>query len=292
MNSHFFGDTIMNTITNKRTLAMAAAALALVGGLMATPDAEARGRRGQATVQTQHGAVTGTGSVSRQRGSRTRDATVTGPNGRETSVHDQRTVNREEGTYSHDRQRTYANGDTRAVETDAQRTGEGQWSAERTVTGRNGETRTQTGDFTATRTENGRAVTGDIQTQNHGQIDYQRDVTHQDGARSVNSSATFEDGTSISRASTAACESAGNCASSGAITNRQGETTTWTQERTREGTDAALSRDVTFADGTTRAVDTARDGNGDGTGTVTRSATRRNGQTTQQTGTYEVTRPN
>lgn len=270
--------------------ATALAAALIAAAAIAPIDADARGRRGSATVQTERGTFQGAASVERQRGQRTRNAEVAGANGRTSSVEDNRTWNREAGTASHDRTRTFGDGSTRSVDADAQRTAPGAWSAQRTVTGRNGETRTQTGDFTAARTENGRSVTGDIQTQNHGQVDYQRDVTRQDGVRSVTSSATFEDGSFVNRSSTASCASAGNCTGSGAATNRQGEITTWTQARTRDGADATHSRDVTFADGATRSVDAARDGDGDGTGTVTRNVGRRNGETAQQTGTYEVTR--
>lgn len=264
-----------------------AAALAALLSLAIVDAADARGRRGSATIHTPRGDAVATGEVSRGRGSRTRDSAVTGPGGRTRAVEDQRTWG--DGQRTHDRTTTYRDGSSRTVDADATRTAPGEWSATRTVTGRDGETRTQTGDFTATRTENGRTVTGDIATQNHGQIDYSRDVTRENGARSVNTTATFEDGTSLTRASSGACTAPGNCASSGALTNRQGETTTWTQSRTRDGNDATRARDVTFSDGATRTVDVARDGNGDGTGAITRTVTGRNGETRTQTGDYAVT---
>jgi hypothetical protein len=264
-----------------------AAALALVA--TSAPDADARERRARATVNTERGAATGETHVRRERGQRTRDTTWTGENGRQRQARDERQWNREEGTYSRDRDVTYSDGSTRAVDVDAQRTAPGEYSATREVTGRNGETRRQTGDFTAARTENGRVIQGDISTTHAGDIDYNREVTRGDGARSVNSSATFEDGTSINRASTGACAD-GSCSSSGAITNRQGETTTWDQTRTRTETGAVRERDVTYADGSTRSVDAERAGNDDGTGTVTRTVTGRNGETRTQTGDYEVDR--
>lgn len=263
------------------------AALAVVLSLAIVDAADAHGRRGSATIHTPRGDAVATGEVNRGRGVRTRESAVTGPGGRTRSVEDARTWGG--GERSHDRTTTYRDGTSRTVDADAQRTAPGGWSATRTVTGRDGETRTQTGDFSVTRTEDGRSVTGNIDTQNHGQVDYTRDVTHGDGARSVNATATFEDGTSITRASSGACTSPGNCASSGAVTNRQGETTSWTQSRTRDGADATRARDVTYSDGTTRSVDVARDGNGDGTGSVTRVVTGRNGETRTQTGDYAVT---
>ncbi|MBI1252343.1 MAG: hypothetical protein GC189_12830 [Alphaproteobacteria bacterium] len=270
--------------------AAALAAILLTAGTLAASvtEADARGRRGSASVQTERGTYQGNASVNRQRGSRTRESTVTGPNGGQTSVRDERTWNREEGTASHDRTRTYPDGSTRSVDADAQRTGEGQWSASRTVTGRNGETRTQTGDFSATRTENGRSVTGDIQTQNAGAVQYQRDVTRQDGARTVNSTATFEDGTQVSRSSTGSCDGQGTCVRDTAVTNRQGQTVTSAESRTRTEDGAVYSRDTTFADGATRQIDRERVGNGDGTGAVNRTVTGRDGETRTQTGTYEV----
>lgn len=123
------------------------AALALTA--FAAP-ADARVRHVQATAQTQHGTFLGQSTVSRQPGLRTRDATITGPNGGQSSVYDQRAWGG--GTYSHDRDRTFANGDTRSVDTDATRTAPGEWSYERDVTGRNGETHSQTGTVTVTHT--------------------------------------------------------------------------------------------------------------------------------------------
>ncbi|MBL8543673.1 MAG: hypothetical protein JNJ63_07660 [Hyphomonadaceae bacterium] len=249
--------------------------------------ADARGRRGQASVETQRGTATARSEVRRSRGTRTRDAAVTGANGRQRSVHDERSVDRANDSYTHDRVTTYNDGSQRSVEVDVLHTGEGQYSASREVTGRNGETRVQTGDFTRTQTENGHSLSGDTNTSNRGQIDYQRDVTHADGARSVNSSATFEDGTAITRASSGSCAN-GSCTSSGVVTGRNGDQTSWDQTRTRTENGAELSREVTYADGTTRSVDRERTGNGDGTGTITRTVTGRDGETRTQTGEYEV----
>lgn len=268
----------------------AAAALAAITALtLSAPfdTADARVRRGQASVHTERGNVTARSEVRRERGTRTRDATMTGANGRQRNVHDERT--RGDNTYTHDRVTTYNDGSQRTVDTDVLRTGQGEYSASREVTGRNGETRVQTGEFERTRTENGHTLTGDINTTNHGQIDYQRDVSREDGVRSVNSSATFEDGTAITRSSSGSCAD-GSCSSSGVVTARNGNQTTWDQTRTRTENGAVLSRDVTYADGTTRAVDRERVGNGDGTGTITRTVTGRDGETRTQTGEYEVER--
>ncbi|MBI1185772.1 MAG: hypothetical protein GC206_00265 [Alphaproteobacteria bacterium] len=276
-----------------RTVSGALAAMIVATGVIAAAgeaSAEQRGRRGEATIQTERGTYQARSEVRRERGARTRERSVIGPNGGETSVRDARRWNAQEGTYNRDRQRTFANGDTRSVDVDAQRTAPGEWTAQRQVTGRNGETRMQTGDFAGARTENGRVVTGDIQTQNHGQVDYQREVTRENGARTVTSSATFEDGTQVSRTAAGACDGAGNCVRDSAVTNRQGGTTTWTESRTRTENGATYSRDATFADGSTRSVDAERVGNGDGTGSVERTVTGRNGETRRQSGTYSVRR--
>jgi hypothetical protein len=283
----------INARQSKPAVSAALAAILVASGVLAAANeaaAEQRGRRGQATIHTERGTFQARGEVRRERGVRTRERSVTGPNGGETSVRDERRWDREEGAYSRDRVRTFPNGDTRSVEVDAQQTGAGAWSAQREVTGRNGQTRTQSGEFTGARTEDGRVVTGDIQTQNHGQVDYQREVTRENGTRSVNASATFEDGAQITRSSTGSCDGAGNCVSEGAVANRQGETTRWTQSRARDGADVTRAREVTFSDGATRSVDVARDGYGDGTGSVERTVTGRNGETRSQSGTYAVRR--
>lgn len=276
-------------LLNKNFAAIAAIAMTALTVSAAFDDADARTRRAQGSVATQRGTISGASETVRERGSRSRDSSVTGPNGRTRSTQDDRAWSRENGTYTHDRTTTYANGQQRTVDTDVLRTGEGTYSASREVTGRNGETRIQTGDFIATQTETGRTITGDINTSHAGQVDYQRDVSRQDGVRSVNSSATFEDGTSINRASNASCGD-NACSSSGVITDRQGRQTSWAETRTRTENGATLERDITYADGTTRSVDQERVGNGDGTGVVSRTITGRNGETRTQTGEYQVTR--
>jgi hypothetical protein len=268
---------------------IAAAALVLTPALASFEAADARERHVRGQVTTPRGAVHGDRTTARQRGSRTQNTTITGPNGGQRTTQDERTWNRRDGVYSHDRTTTFNDGSQRTVDTDVLGTGQGAYSASREVTGRNGETRIQTGDFTRTQTENGRTLTGDINTTNYGQIDYRRDVTREDGVRSVNSSATFEDGASITRASSGACAN-GTCASSGVITNRNGGETSWQQSRTRTENGATHERDVTFADGATRSVDAERIGNGDGTGVITRTVTGRDGATRTQTGAYEITR--
>lgn len=272
---------------NRLVYTVAAAFVASLALSAFADSADARpGRRGGGAVAGQAG---GAGSTARARGSRSRDVTVTGQNGRQRSVETDRTRNREAGTFSRDRTTTFNDGSQRVVDVDGQRTGPGSYDVTREVTGRNGETRTQTGSFDVQRTADGRSVTGDINTQNYGQIDYQRDVTRGNGARSVNSSATFEDGTSITRASNGSCAN-GACTSTGVITGRDGGQTTWDQTRTRTENGATLERDVTFADGTTRSVDGERVGNGDGTGTITRTVTQRDGDVITRTGEYEVDR--
>lgn len=269
--------------------ALAAAALIATPILAISVDADARERRVRGSVETARGTYQGEATTVRQRGLRTRDATITGPNGGQRTVQDERQWNRQDGVYTRDRTTTFADGTQRTLDTDVLRTGEGTFSASREVTGRNGETRIQTGDFTRTQTENGRTLTGDINTTNHGQIDYERSVSREDGVRSVNSSATFEDGTSISRASTASC-SDGTCTSQGVVTNRNGGETAWDASRTRTENGVVRERDITYADGTTRSVDYERIGNGDGTGVINRSVTGRNGETRNQTGEYEIDR--
>lgn len=128
------------------------AALIAAGAFAAAAPADARVRSAAATVQTQHGTYQGQSTVQRTRGQRTRQVSVIGPNGGQTSITDQRQWNAQAGTYSHDRTRAFANGDTRVVVADAARTAPGAWSAQRTVTGRNGQTRTQTGTIVRGRT--------------------------------------------------------------------------------------------------------------------------------------------
>jgi hypothetical protein len=275
--------------SNRKLTACAAVALSALMVSALVDSADARERRGQGAYAGQRGAATAQARTQRQNGTRARDVTITGENGRQRTIHDERSRDRQAGVATHDRTTTFNDGSTRTVEAERLRTGQGQYSASREVTGRNGETRVQTGDFNVTRTENGRTVTGDINTTNAGQIDYTRNVSRDEGTRSVNSSAVFEDGTSIARQSQGSCAN-GSCASNGSVTGRNGQTTTWEQSRTRTENGAVLERDVTFADGSTRSVDAERTGNGDGTGTVTRSVTGRDGETRTQTGTYDVTR--
>lgn len=272
--------------------ATAAAALFTVsvfgayGAVSLGSEADARTRRVQGSVSTNRGVYNGASETTRNRGSRNRDATVTGPNGGSRTVEDRRTWG--EGAYAHDRTTTYGDGSQRTVDTDAVRTGDNTFSVNRDVTGRNGEVRNQSGDFTVERTETGRTVTGDISTTNAGEIDYSRSVNRGDGSRSVDATATFEDGTSIRRSSSGSCAD-GACSSSGEIVNRNGGVTTWDASRARTEDGSVYSRDVTYPDGTTRSVDRVRTGNGDGTGTIERTVTGRNGESRTQTGEYAVT---
>ena len=128
------------------------AALIAASAIAAATPADARERRVMATIQTQHGTYQGQSLVQRSRGQRTREASIVGPNGGQTSLTDQRRWNAQAGTLSHDRTRIFANGDTRIVAADAVRTAPGVWSAQRTITSRNGHTRTQTGTILIDRT--------------------------------------------------------------------------------------------------------------------------------------------
>lgn len=274
---------------NRKLTALAAVALSALMVSVLVSTADARERRGQGAFSGQRGAVTAEARTHRQNGTRTRDVTIQGQNGAQRTINDERSRNRQTGVATHDRTTTFNDGSTRTVEAERLRTGQGEYSVSREVTGRNGETRVQTDDFSVARTENGRTITGDINTTNNGQIDYTRNVSRQDGVRSVNSSAVFEDGTSINRASQGSCAN-GSCSSTGAVTGRNGQTTSWEQTRSRTEDGATFERDVTFADGSTRSVDAERIGNGDGTGSVSRTITGRDGETRTQTGVYEVTR--
>lgn len=128
-------------MTRSGTFVVAALIAASTFAMAAPADARVRGASG--VVHTQRGDYVGQSTVTRTPGQRTRSAGVTGPHGGQTSVYDQRSWS--DGAYSHDRERTYANGDTRTVDADAYRTAPGEWAYEREITGRNGNTRTQTG---------------------------------------------------------------------------------------------------------------------------------------------------
>lgn len=275
----------------KRKLEFLIAAAAIAVTFAPIADAAARERRSSGSVTTQRGTIQGDSVRTRQPGQATRDATITGPNGRQQTVSQRRQRDVAAGTASTDRTRTFSDGSSRNVNNQLERTGQGTYEVDRTVTGRNGETRTQSGQFETTRTENGRNTTGQIQTQNAGSIDYNRDVTRSENGRAVSSTATFEDGTSLSRASQTACAQGAGCTTSATVTNRQGREVSSTQNVQRTQTGAALARDTTFADGTTRSVDTVTTRNGDGSASAARTVTGRNGQTRSQTaqGSTEVT---
>lgn len=268
------------------TLALGALALSATTAVTVA-DADARGRRVSGQVQTQRGTATVQRDTSRTKGQRSRSTTVTGPNGNTGSATETRTRDRDAGTYSRDRDRTYADGTSRSVDVDAQRTGEGTYSASRTVTGRDGETRTQTGDFERTRTETGATTTGTIQTQNNGTVDYNREMTRGDATRSVSATSTFEDGTTRQRDSSISRDAqTGVITATGAVSNRQGETRSTTAVRTPTESGSTYARDTTFADGTTREIDRTTTRDGEGGATVERAVTGRNGETRTQTGTF------
>lgn len=277
---------------SKLTAALVVGATALLCTTALTaPEAAARGRHAVGQIHTQRGTATAERTTSRMRGERFRSTTITGPGGRSTTATDTRTVDRAAGTATHDRDRTFADGTTRSVDASAERTGDGTYAATRTVTGRNGETRTQTGDFARTATADGHSVSGTIETQNHGEVDYQRDVSHADGTRTVNASSTFQDGTSRSRTSSTSRDAAsGAVTSTTSLTNRQGGVTSSTSVRTPTDAGATTTRNTTFPDGSTREVDRTRTDTGPGSATIDRRVTGRNGETRTQTGTVVVTR--
>lgn len=126
----------------------AACVAAIVGGLVIAGPAEARGRHVSGTWTTHRGTYSGSADVVRTRGFRSRDAQITGPNGGQRTVSDQRTWSRRDGTYAHDRDVSFADGTSRTVDADANRVAPGTWDYSRTVTGRNGQTRTQDGEIT------------------------------------------------------------------------------------------------------------------------------------------------
>src|SRR5262245_46064633 len=108
------------------TKAVACAAVILVG-LAFAGVAVARERRVSGSWTTHPGTFTGSADVVRTRGFRSRDAQITGPNGGRRTVSDQRAWSRVEGTYSHDRIVTFADGASRTVDADAHRVSPGAW---------------------------------------------------------------------------------------------------------------------------------------------------------------------
>ena len=129
----------------------AACAAIIVAATAFAGAADARERRVSGTWTNHRGTYTGSADVARTRGFRSRDAVIAGPNGGQRTVSDRRAWDRRAGTYSHDRRVTFADGASRTVDADAQRTAPGQWDYSRTVTGRNGQTQTQTGTYVVTR---------------------------------------------------------------------------------------------------------------------------------------------
>ena len=123
----------------------AAFAAVIIAGLSLAGAAEARERHVSGTWTTHRGTYTGSADVVRTRGFRSRDAQITGPNGGQRTVSDQRRWSRRDGTFSHDRDVTFADGTSRTVDADANRVSPGTWDYSRTVTGRNGNTRTWDG---------------------------------------------------------------------------------------------------------------------------------------------------
>jgi hypothetical protein len=242
----------MKPSLTKAALFAAAAFVALSGAV----SADARERSSRTEIQTKRGTAVAERSVSRENGAASREITRTGPNGKSRSLESSRT-----------------------------KTGPGAWEGERTVTGPNGKSRTQTGEFSAVKTETGRTVTGAIQTQNNGAVDYSKSITRGADGRTVAATGTFEDGTSWSRTAAVDCDKGVGCQSSGAFTNRAGETKTWSQSRTKTEDGWDKSRDVTFADGTTRSVDVDATKTGQGQASFDRTVTGRDGQTRTQTGT-------
>jgi len=129
----------------------AACAAAIVAGLILAGEAQARERHVSGTWTTHRGTYAGRADVVRTRGFRSRDAVITGPNGGQRTVSDQRTWSRANGTYTHDRDVNFADGTSRSVDADAQRVAPGTWDYSRTVTRRNGNTRTQDSTIVVTK---------------------------------------------------------------------------------------------------------------------------------------------
>jgi hypothetical protein len=126
----------------------AACAVVIIAGLSFAGAAEARERHVSGSWTTHRGVYPGSADVVRTRGFRSRDAQITGPNGGQRTVSDQRTWSRRDGTYSHDRDVNFTDGTSRTVDADANRVSPGTWDYSRTVTGRNGNTRTWEGVIT------------------------------------------------------------------------------------------------------------------------------------------------
>ena len=122
-----------------------ACAAVIIAGLSFADAADARARHVSGSWTTHRGTYTGSADVVRTRGFRSRDAQIIGPNGGQRTVSDQRTWSRRDGTFTHDRDVTFADGTSRSVDADANRVAPGAWDYSRTVTARNGETRTQDG---------------------------------------------------------------------------------------------------------------------------------------------------
>ena len=123
----------------------AACAAVIVAGLAFAGEAQARERHVSGVWSTHRGTYTAHADVVRTRGFRSRNAVITGPNGGQRTVSDERAWSRRDGTYSHDRRVTFADGTSRTVNADAHRVAPGTWDYSRTVTGRNGATRTVDG---------------------------------------------------------------------------------------------------------------------------------------------------
>ena len=127
------------------------AAIAALSFCVVAGQADARTRHAHGVFAGSHGrTVTGDATTTAGRGFRDRTATWTGPNGGQRNVNDQRTWDRQAGTYNHDRDTTFADGTTRSAATDVQRTAPGQYDVNREVTHRNGETTSQSGQVTIT----------------------------------------------------------------------------------------------------------------------------------------------
>jgi hypothetical protein len=129
----------------------AVCAAVIVTGLSFAGSADARERHVSGSWTTHRGTYAGTADVVRTRGFRSREAQITGPNGGQRTVSDQRSWSRRDGTYTHDRDVTFADGTSRAVDADANRVSPGVWDYSRTVTGRNGETHSQDGTIVITK---------------------------------------------------------------------------------------------------------------------------------------------
>lgn len=137
-----------------------------------------------------------------------------------------------------------------------------------------------------------RSGTAQIQT-DRGSATVERQVTAEDGTRTVNQTTTFEDGRTITRNGVTSCDRvAQSCTGTQTVTGPNGGGRTTETSRARTETGSTYSRDTTFSDGTTRAIDRTATRTGDNTAVIDRTVTGRNGDVRNQTATVSGQRGN